>query len=442
MQTALGLLAVIALVLANGYFVLAEFAQVAVKRGHLEDRASTGDKRAAKALQVNKQLNFMLSGAQLGITVTSLIIGFIAEDTVAAAIRPIIDLSGASREVRVAVSLGLALVLTTLFQMLIGELAPKNYAIAKPEQSAMLVSPSMLWFLRLTRPVITFFDSMANWTLKRVGIEPVEHVTGGVSSVAELDLIVGESAQYGQLTTRQANLLSRAIDFANLRAAAVMIPWNRVSTLPPELSGEELREVMAGAHSRYPVVDDRSIVLGTVHVKDLLHVDDEDDATISVGEIARPALVVPEVAAVRTVLDALRTESTEMAIIVDEYGAPAGIVTLEDLVEELVGEIGDEYDEEDDFAPIQQISPGLWRLAGTVRVDEVERATGIALPDGENFETVAGLMLERLQRVPEVGDRIHINDSELVVASMDHWSIEEIELAPLGQTTIAEDDQR
>jgi CBS domain containing-hemolysin-like protein len=326
--------------------------------------------------------------------------------------------------------------------MLIGELAPKNYAIAKPEKSALAVSPSMLWFLRLAGPVIRLFDGMANWTLERVGIEPADHVAGGVSSVAELDLIVGESAQHGQLTSRQANLLRRAIDFAALRASAVMIPWNRVSTLPPELSGEELREVMAGAHSRYPVVDDRGMVLGTVHVKDLLHIDDDDNATISVGEIARPSLVVPEVASVRTVLDALRTESTEMAIVVDEYGAPAGIVTLEDLVEELVGEIGDEYDEEEDFAPIRQTSPGVWRLAGTVRVDEVERATGIALPDGENFETVAGLVLERLQRVPVVGDRVQINESELVVAAMDHWSIEEIELSPAGGSSIQPDDER
>ena len=440
MSSALGLLAVLALILATAYFVLAEFSFVAVKRGRLEDRAAE-NKRALKATEVHKQLNFMLSGAQLGITVTSLVIGFIAEDTFAAVLRPALDVFGLDDEAVKAIALIVGLVLATLLTMVLGELAPKNFALAKPEASAILVAPSMLWLLRLGKPIITFFDRMANGIVRRLGQEPVEGHQSGIS-VEELDLIVEESAERGELTGRQANLLSRAIEFATLRASAAMIPWNRVSTVSAEMSGEELRRVMSDAHSRYPVVDDQGGVIGTVHVKDLLHVDDADDATISVGGLARTVLVVPELAGLKSVLDAQRTETTEMAIVVDEYGAPAGIVTLEDLVEELVGEIGDEYDEDDDVSSFRPISESIWRFPGMMRVDEVERATGIELPDGEGYETVAGLVLDRLQRIPDIGDRVEINDVELMVTSMDKWTIDELELAPKGASTFTIDEER
>ena len=402
MSSALGLLAVLALILATAYFVLAEFSFVAVKRGRLEDRAAE-NKRALKATEVHKQLNFMLSGAQLGITVTSLVIGFIAEDTFAAVLRPALDVFGLDDEAVKAIALIVGLVLATLLTMVLGELAPKNFALAKPEASAILVAPSMLWLLRLGKPIITFFDRMANGIVRRLGQEPVEGHQSGIS-VEELDLIVEESAERGELTDRQANLLSRAIEFATLRASAAMIPWNRVSTVSAEMSGEELRRVMSDAHSRYPVVDDQGGVIGTVHVKDLLHVDDADDATISVGGLAR--------------------------------------TVLEDLVEELVGEIGDEYDEDDDVSSFRPISESIWRFPGMMRVDEVERATGIELPDGEGYETVAGLVLDRLQRIPDIGDRVEINDVELTVTSMDKWTIDELELAPKGASTFTIDEER
>jgi CBS domain containing-hemolysin-like protein len=426
-STVLGLAAVVALILINGYFVAAEFSFVAVKRGRLEDLADTGDRRAARAVQVHRRLSFMLSGAQLGITVTSLLVGFIAEPTLGRAIEPVLGWLGLPEGSRFGVALVIGLLLATITQMVVGELAPKNLAIARPEPVARALAGSTLWFMRLARPAITLFDASANGLLRAVGIEPVEELQGGVS-VEELDLIVEESAERGGLTDQQAALLTRAIDFGTLRAAAVMVPWNRVVSLSADSTCEELRSGLHDSYSRFPVVTAEGHVVGVAHVKDLLHVPDDDVATTTVASIARPALVVPETAGLRVVLDGLRDETTEMAVVADEYGAPAGVVTLEDLVEELIGEIGDEYDEASDEHAVVPHPDGGWIVPGEFRVDEVERATGIELPDEDGYATLAGLVLTRLQRIPKVGDHTDVGRTHLEVTAMDHWSITEIRL--------------
>jgi CBS domain containing-hemolysin-like protein len=428
--TILGLLAVAALIAANGYFVAAEFAYVAAKRGRLEDAAATGDRKAERAVEVHKRLSFMLSGAQLGITVTSLVVGFIAEPTLGRALEPAMGALGVPDTAQRGVALAVGFVLATAAQMVFGELAPKNLAIAKPEPVARAVAGSTLVFLRLAGPLIRLFDGSANRLLRAIGIEPVDELHGGVS-VEELDLIVEESASRGKLSPRQAALLERAIDFGSLHASGAMVPWNRVSTISALASCDDLRALMATAHSRFPVVGARGTVEGVVHAKDLLEVPTEATATTRVAALTRPALAMPERATLRSVLEALQRGATEMAVVVDEYGAPAGVITLEDLVEELVGAISDEYDPQQPEA--ERAGDGSWSVPGRWRIDEIERATALELPADSAYDTVAGLVLERLQRMPVVGDRVEVGDLELVVSAMDGWAVTRLRLRPLTE---------
>lgn len=426
MLTALGLFAVVALIAANGYFVAAEFSFVAARRSKFVERADEGDRRSIRALQVLSRLSFMLSGAQLGITVTSLIVGFIAQPTIGAALEPVLDAIGVPEAAQFGLALTIAFILATITQMVFGELAPKNLAIAKPEPVARVLAPSTLLFMRLAGPFIRVFDGSANRLLRALRIEPVQELHGAVST-GELDIIVDTSAESGHLSAEQAALLARAIDFGDLVASDAMVPWNRTVAIDATASAADLRDLMVSAHSRFPVVDDEGSITGIVHAKDLLGVRGEHYDTTLVSALAHEVLVVPEAAGLRTVLRELREHATEMAVVVDEYGGPAGVITLEDVVEELVGDISDEYDSPDDDHPVET-EPGVWLVPAGWRVDEIERVTGLELPDGD-YDTVAGLVLERLERIPEVGDSVVVDGVLIDVVALDAWAIVELRLS-------------
>jgi CBS domain containing-hemolysin-like protein len=424
MLTALGLIGVVALIAANGYFVAGEFAFVTSRRSKFVELADGGGRRAKRAVAVHKRLSFMLSGAQLGITVTSLALGFIAEPAIAQVIEPVLDNIGIGSASR-GISLVVAFVLATMSQMVFGELAPKNLAIAKPEPVALAVAPSTWWYIRIFGPVIRFFDGSANRLLRLFRIEPVEELHGIVST-EELDIIVDSSAESGHLTIGQAALLERAIDFAELEASDAMVPWNRVVTIGDVASAADLRDLMASTHSRFPVVDGDGKVQGIVHAKDLLGVARSEYDTTPVASMCQEILVVPEAAGLSVVLAELRAHSTEMAIVIDEYGGPAGVVTLEDVVEELVGEIEDEYDPSAPGEHIE-VEPGVWSVAASSRPDEIERTTGLQLPDGE-YDTVAGLVLDRLERIAEIGDSVVVDGVMIEVLEVDGFAIEQVML--------------
>jgi len=425
MMTALGLLGVVVLITANGYFVAVEFAFVAAKRSQLVADAEDGDRRSKRAVAVQKRLSFMLSGAQLGITVTTLLLGFIAEPAIAGAIEPVLETAGIPESATFGISLTIALVLVTMAQMVFGELAPKNLAIAKPEPIALKFAPSIWLFMRVAGPLIRLFDGSASRLLRLIGVESVGELHGGVST-GELDLIVDSSAVSGHITIAQAALLERAIDFGDLEASDAMVPWNRVDTIGVTATAADLRDLMALTHSRFPVVDADGQVQGIVHAKDLLAVDRMAYDTTGVTSLFHETLAVPEAAGLVVVLSELRAHSTEMAIVIDEYGGPAGVVTLEDIVEELVGEIEDEYDPS---APREhiEIAQGVWSIAATSRPDEIERVTGFVLPEGE-YDTVAGLVLDRLERIPEVGDSVVVDGVRIDVVEVDGFAIEHVQL--------------
>ena len=423
MTIALGLVGAVLLIAANGYFVAAEFAYVASRRTKFVEAAEQGDRKSKRALQVHKRLSFMLSGAQLGITVTSLVLGFIAEPAIAGALRPILEAIGVGESARFGIALVLAFVFATVAQMVFGELAPKNLAIAKPEPVARSLAGSTLVFMRVASPLIKLFDGSANRLLRMLGIQPVEELHGSVST-DELDFIVDSSAESGQLTVSQASLLERAIDFGDLEASDAMVSWNRVVTIDADATAADLRDRMASHHSRFPVVDDSGKVTGLVHAKDLLGVSRDLYGETPIGALLHDVLVVPEAAGLNVVLRELQSHSTEMAVVIDEYGAPAGVVTLEDLVEELVGEIEDEYDP---AVPREylEVEPAVWSIAATSRPDEIERYTGFILPDGE-YDTVAGLMLDRLERIGEVGDAVVVDGIRLEVLEVEEFAITQV----------------
>ena len=425
MLTAVGLLGIVLLIAANGYFVAGEFSFVVSRRSRLIAAADDGDRRSKRAVQVHRRLSFMLSGAQLGITVTSLVLGFLARPVLADLFEPALNALGVPDSIQFGIALVTAFVVATFTQMVFGELAPKNLAIAKPEPVARAVAPSTLLYMRIAGPLIRLFDGAANGLLRLLHIEPVQELHSSVSA-DELDLIVDSSAESGQLTPLQAALLERAIDFAELEASDAMVAWNRVVTIDLDATAADLRDTMSSRHSRFPVVDGEGEVQGIVHAKDLLGVERTAYEAMPITSLVHDFFAVPEAAGLSVVLAGLREHATEMAVVIDEYGGPAGVVTLEDIVEELVGDIEDEYDPSETHG-LLEVAAGVWALDATLRPDEIERSTGLKLPDGE-YDTVAGLLLDRLERIPAVGEAIVVDGVRIEVLEVDGFAIRRVSL--------------
>ena len=421
MTTALGLLAVLALILANGYFVAAEFAFVAARRGRLEELAENGDRRAVRAVAVHKRLSFMLSGAQLGITVTSLVVGFIAEPTLGRALTPLMRLVGIQEAAAPGIALTLGFVLATIGQMVLGELAPKNLAIAEPERFSLALARSTYVYTRLAGPVIKLFDGASNRLLRMFGIEPVDELEGGVSE-DELGYIIDESTRGGVLPEDTAGLLNRALEFRALRASDTLVARTQVDYLNADATGADLREMARSTgHSRFPVAGDGlDDVLGFVQAKDLLRIPAAQRDATPIRALLKSVLAIPESTLLGPLLSDMRASHTQLAVVVDEYGGTAGIVTLEDIVEELVGEIQDEYDPAE--PAVRVLDDGSFLVPGGWRVDETARDTDIELPEGD-YDTIGGLIMERLGRVAEVGDAVRLGAVTLRVEAMDGLAV-------------------
>jgi CBS domain containing-hemolysin-like protein len=401
----LGLLALILLTVATGYFVAQEFAFVAADRGVLREQAAAGDKAAEKALRVTSRLSFMLSGAQLGITVTALLVGFLAEPAIAALIRPWLAGFGMPDAAVTGISVATGVIVATAVQMVLGELAPKNLGIARPEPVAKFLAGSTLAYLAVAGPVVRLFDSAATGLLRRLGVEPVEEVEHGATP-EELSRIIAESTQAGELPPRLSELLERALEFGDRIAEEIMVPRPRVVVLRDSQPIADLIDVMRErGHSRYPVLGADGDVAGVAGVRELLSsgVDDGWDDR-PVRDIMRPALLVPDSLPLPAVLAEMRTAKDDVVCVIDEYGGLAGVLTIEDLAEELVGELVDENDPEP--AGVVERPGGVWEVPGSLRLDEVERATGVALPESDEYDTLAGLVLARLGRMPDTGDRV------------------------------------
>ncbi len=430
LATALGLLAVVVLVLGNAWFVAAEFALVASRRSRLEAAVADGDRAAERSLRLLERLSFTLSGAQLGITVTSLAVGFIAEPVFTALFSPALRPLGIRPALVPAIAVTVGLVASTALQMIVGELGPKNLAIAKAEDVARRVAAAQLVYLRIFGPIIRLFDGAANRLIRLAGIEPAEEIAGAVT-MEELEHIIASSQESGALDAGVSALLTRSIDFRSLKADDAMRPRGEVTSISAEASCEQLAE-LAGqtGHSRFPVTgpDGLDDVVGVIGVKDLLEVTADQRSITPVRTLVEPELAVPESAPLREVLLQLRDTHTQLAIVVDEFGGTAGIITLEDIVEELVGDIRDEHDAAERRAVRR--ADGSWRVPGLWRIDEVRRDTGIELPTGEH-DTVSGLVMSLLSRVPEAGDVVHADGIAIEVVAVHRHVPQTVRLSPL-----------
>ena len=426
------------LVVACGAFVAAEFSFVTVDRATVERAAEQGDGGARGVLDALHNLSTQLSGAQLGITLTNLLIGFMAEPAIARLIDAPLESLGVPEGAVHGVAVVIALVLATGVTMVFGELVPKNLAIALPLRTAKLVQGFMRGFTRVNRPVITLFNSSANAILRRLGIEPQEELASA-RSPEELTSLVGHSAEQGTLAPATATLLQRSIAFGDRRADDVMTPRTRMVTLQADDPViRVIEEARATGFSRFPVIGERADdIVGIVHVKHAVRVPPVDRGEVPVSDAMVPAIVVPSSVELDPLLETLREGGLQMAIVVDEFGGIDGVVTLEDVVEEIVGEVRDEHDRRDEA--VSREGENRWLLSGLLRPDEVLDATEIALPESEDgdYETLAGLITERLGRLPRVGDAVELQardsdgarrQAKLTVRRMDALRVDRVRL--------------
>src|SRR5215217_1029731 len=423
------------LVVACGAFVAAEFAFVTVDRSTVERAAKGGDRKAAGVLSALRSLSTQLSAAQLGITLTNLLIGFLAEPAIAQLVAGPLASAGVSSRAVSGVALVMALILATGVTMVFGELVPKNLAIAKPLATARAVQGFLRGFSRAAGVIVRFFNGTADAVLRRLGIEPQEELASA-RSPEELGSLVRRSAEEGTLETSTATLLQRSLDFTERRADEVMTPRGRMRALDAGSRAIAVVELARESGlSRFPVLRDGSIV-GVAHVKDAVSVPFEQRTEVGVADIMKPPLLVPATIELDRLLESLRRGSLQMALVVDEFGNVNGLVTLEDLVEEIVGEVRDEHDPSEQR--IREEREGSWLVSGLLRPDEVRRLTGLRLPEDGEYETLAGLVADRLARIPEPGDslRVPCRDGDgleraltLEVIAMDGLRVDRIRLA-------------
>lgn len=389
-----------------GTFVAAEFSFVSVDRASVERAVASGDRRARGTLSALESLSTQLSGAQLGITITNLVIGFLSEPAIARLLHDPLAALGLGEGSISGVAVGIGITISTIATMLIGELIPKNLAIALPMATANASQPLMRGFTAAMAVPIRALNGTANRVLRAMGVEPQEELRSA-RAPTELRSLVRRSAEEGTLERRTADLVARSITFGDRTAADVRTPRIRVRFLDGKDSVSDLIETMRETgHSRFPVVGKTSDdVLGAVHIKQAVAVEPDRRHTTRLETLVTPVAVVPDTLELDPLLVLLREQRMQMAVVLDEYGGTDGVVTLEDLVEEIVGDIADEHDRAM-AAKLHRREDGSWRLSGMLRPDQIVDETGIELPTSENYETVAGLVVEKLGRLAEAGDEV------------------------------------
>ncbi|MET8829352.1 hemolysin family protein [Streptomyces sp. NPDC004610] len=417
MTEVLLLLVAILLSLACGAFVAAEFSLTTVERGELERAVERGERGASSALKAVRNLTFQLSGAQLGITVTNLVVGMLAEPSIARLIAGPLRAIGISGSAASSVALVLGTALSTVFLMVVGELVPKNWAISSPLAVAKTVATPQRWFTAMFRPFITHLNNTANRIVRRFGIEPAEELASA-RGPQELAALARHSAKEGALEADTAELFVRTLNLADLTAENVMTPRVQVVALEAQATCEDVANATrATGLSRFPVYrGSLDAVVGTAHIKDVLAVPAGQRPRTPVAELMREPLLVPESLTVDRLLDRLSGKRT-MAVVIDEYGGTAGVATLEDIVEEVVGEVRDEHDPQEtpDLAPagLDEEGHNLFSADGAARIDQLARV-GLRAPDGP-YETLAGLVATELGRIPESGDTVEVTGWRLDV---------------------------
>lgn len=402
-------LLVVGLILIAGtaLYVSAEFSLVTVDRATVAKQAADGDSGARSLMIGLRSLSTQLSGAQVGITITTLALGFVMQPSLASLVAVPLEALGLSTRASASVGLIVGLVVATVLSMVFGELVPKNIAIAEPLETAKTVITPMRISTMLFKPLIVVLNGTANAVLRMIGVEPQEELRSARSAV-ELDSLVRRSAAQGTLEKPTAGLLARSISFSGKTADDVLTPRVRVRFVKVTDTADAVITAAAETgHSRFPVSGaDSDDVVGLVHLKRAMIIPPEDRSGVRVDGLMVPVPVVPGSMPLDDLLDQLRERGLQMAVVADEYGGTAGILTLEDVVEELVGDIKDEHDPVGGRAECRL--DDTWLLPGTLRPDEIAEFTGVHLPESGAYETVAGLLIARLGRMPENFDSVEV----------------------------------
>lgn len=422
----LGLLAVVVLTAGTAVSVASEFALTALERSQVDAHVAERGDRAARTVQrAHRGLSFQLSGSQLGITVTTLVTGYIAEPAIATLFDPVLGAIGLPKGVASGVATVLALLLATALSMVFGELVPKNIALADPLRTARAVVWLQSGFAQAFRWLIAGLNATANALVRRLGVEPAEELRSA-RSPQELASLVRSSAQQGTLDAGTATLLDRSLRFTDRVADDLMTPRVRVESLDADDTVEDLLALSRrSGFSRFPVQDgDPDALLGVVHVKQTFGLAADERARTTMRSLAQPVPTVPGSLDGDALLTSLRESGLQLAVVMDEYGGTAGIVTLEDLVEEIVGDVRDEHDRAEQ-ASVRSLGAGSWIVSGLLRADEMLEATRFAMPVGD-YETLAGLVLARLGRIPDVGDDVVVDGWRLTVVRRDRNRVAEL----------------
>jgi CBS domain containing-hemolysin-like protein len=407
--TLLSLLAIVLLIAGNAAFTAAEFSLTTLERSTVEANARVGGRRDRFVRRAHHTLSFQLSGAQLGISITSLITGYLTEPLVRELPHPAMAALGVPDRIAEAVIAFVALVVVTSVSMVFGELVPKNLAVARPVATARAIAGPQLLFSAVMTFAIRLTNGAANWILHKLGIEPAQELRSA-RSPQELVSLVRTSARSGALDPTTAALLDRSLQFGTLTAEELMTPRSKIVALQTDSTVADLvATATESGFSRFPIVEgDLDETVGMVHVKQVFQVPAAERRHTLLTAVAQPVAVVPSTLDGDALMGEIRANGLQTAMVVDEYGGIAGMVTVEDLIEEIVGDVRDEHD---DTTPDVMASGNGWRVSGLLRIDEVASAIGYHAPEGE-YETIGGLVLQQLGRIPVAGDSVQLSGHE------------------------------
>lgn len=417
------LIIVFALVLLNGFFVSAEFAMVKVRGSRIETLVEAGNKKAMYAANMLHNLDAYLSACQLGITLASLGLGWIGEPAIAHLIEPVFTAAGLGTVYVHGTAVVIAFIVITILHIVLGELAPKTIAIRKSETITLYSAMLMTWFYKLMYPFIWVLNGMANSLLRLFRMEPVSEHDDSAHTGDEIRILMKESNKSGLIDNTELALVDNIFDFTDTTAREIMIPRTEMICLYSNESGEEnLRIATESMRTRYPIcAEDKDHIIGFIHIKDLLRANTLDPRTM-----IRPILAVPESTQISDLLKRMQRSKTQIAILIDEYGGTSGMVTLEDIMEEIVGEIQDEFDQE--RPGCEQINDEEFSIDGMLLIDEVNDRFGLEL-DHEDYDTVGGWLYSHVEVIPsQPGQSVVFEGCMFVVEEVENKRISRIRL--------------